>query len=42
MEGGEDVVRKTGQKVDDEPSLEIVHTDDARFRDDLAGGTDES
>jgi len=41
VEGCEDVVRKTRQKVDDEPSFEIVHADDARLGDDLAGRADE-
>jgi len=41
VEGGEDVIRKTREKINDEPSFEIVHADDARFRDHLAGGTNE-
>ena len=41
VERGEDVVRKTRQKVDDEPALEVVHADDARLGDHLAGGADE-
>lgn len=41
MESSKDVIRKTRQQVNDKPSFEIVHADDARFRHDLAGGADE-
>ena len=41
LEGIEDVVRKAGQQVDDEPALEVVHTDDLRIADDLAARSDE-
>ena len=41
VECGEDVVRKTRQKINDKPPFEIVHSNDARLRDDLAGRTDE-
>lgn len=41
MEGSEDVVRKTREQVDDEPSFEVVHSDDARVGHDLARRADE-
>jgi len=41
VERREDVVREAGQQVDDEPSFEIVHANDARLRDDLARRADE-
>ena len=41
VEGGEDVVRKTREKVDDEPALEVVHADDTWLRHHLTGRADE-
>ena len=41
VERVEDVVRQTGEQVDDEPTLEVVHADDFRVGNDLAVGPDE-
>ena len=40
VEGVEDVVGKAGQKVNDEPRLEIIDSYHFRVRDDLAGRAD--
>lgn len=36
IEGVEDVIRQTAQKIDDEPALEVVHPDDFWIGDDFA------
>ena len=41
VERVKDVVRQTGEQVDDEPTLEVVHADDFWIGDDLAVGPDE-
>ncbi len=41
VERVEDVVRQTGEQVDDEPALEVVHADDFGVGDDFAVGSDE-
>lgn len=35
IEGVEDVIRQTAQKIDDEPAFEIVHPDDFWIGDDF-------
>ena len=41
VKGVEHVVGQTGEQVDDEPRLEVVHADDLRITDHLAAGADE-
>ena len=41
LEGVDDVIRQTGQQVDDEPGFHVVHADQLGVGDDFSGRADE-